>query len=128
MDTILQGIPEVQCTIDDMIITGETDDAHLRKLEEVLKRLEEYGLRARLDKCQFFLMEIEFCRHVIDSEGLHKTQNKIEAIVNAPEPTNVSQLRSFLGIINNYNNYFAPTHRLLQKEVKVRNVAEPCRR
>lgn len=48
IDQILQGIPGTQCILDDMIITGRTDKEHLANLEEVLKRLKEYGLQAKL--------------------------------------------------------------------------------
>ena len=46
MDQILEGIPHVQCILDDMIISGATDQEHLDNLEEVLSRLSKHGLRA----------------------------------------------------------------------------------
>ena len=54
MDTILQGLPHVQCYIDDIIITGSNEEEHLHNLEEVLKRLSHYGIRVKEDKCAFF--------------------------------------------------------------------------
>ena len=45
MDTILQGIPNVICYIDDILVTGSDDDAHLRHLAEVLERLEKHGVK-----------------------------------------------------------------------------------
>ncbi|XP_033758151.1 uncharacterized protein K02A2.6-like [Pecten maximus] len=50
MDTVLQGLKGVQCIIDDMLITGSTDEEHLQNLEAVLERLDRYGLRLRKDK------------------------------------------------------------------------------
>lgn len=97
MDQILQGIPGTQCLLDDMIITGQTDEEHLANLESVLSRLEEHGLRANPQKCEFFKDSIQFCGHEIDKSGLHKTREKIDAVVEAPQPLNVSQLRSFIG-------------------------------
>ena len=46
--------------------------------------------------------EISYCGHVIDKHGLHKSQEKIEAVLQAPKPENVSQLRSYLGVFNYY--------------------------
>ena len=43
MDTILQGIPQVICYIDDILVTGKAEAEHLSNLEEVLKRLQEHG-------------------------------------------------------------------------------------
>jgi len=57
----------------------------------------------------------------IDSEGIHKMQEKIEAVVNTPRPENVSQLRLFLGLVNYYNRFLLnvsivlhPLHQLLE--------------
>jgi len=75
---------------------------NLDHLEEVLKRLKEHGLRAHREKCEFF-QKITYCGHVVDQDGLHKTQQKVDAVVNAPRPENVQQVRSFLGLVNYYH-------------------------
>ena len=106
MDQILEGIPHVQCILDDMIISGATDQEHLDNLEEVLSRLSKHGLRANSSKCEFFKKRIEFCGHEISKLGLHKSQQKVNAVINAPRPENVSQVRSFVGLINYYHCWF----------------------
>lgn len=47
----------------------------------------------------------QFCGHQLDRVGIHKTQDKIEAVRRASSPQDVSQLRSFLGLINYYNQF-----------------------
>lgn len=125
IDQVLEGIPGIQCILDDMVITGSTDQEHLENLEAVLKRLDQYGLRANLGKCDFFKDSITFCGHIIDKHGLHKSPDKIEAIVNAPAPENVTQLKSILGLINYYGKFLPdlatvlnPLHNLLKKETR----------
>ncbi|XP_056008456.1 uncharacterized protein K02A2.6-like [Ostrea edulis] len=125
IDTVLQGLAGVKCIMDDMIITGTSEEEHLQNLEAVLQRLDDYNLRVNLDKCEFFRERVSYCGHEIDSEGLHKTQAKIDAVINAPKPTNVSELRSFLGIVNYYARFLPnlsstlyPLHQLLSKEKK----------
>ncbi len=54
MDTILQGIPCTICYIDDILVTGTSEAEHLDTLDEVLKRLEQHGIKANLNKCKFF--------------------------------------------------------------------------
>ncbi|XP_060063527.1 uncharacterized protein K02A2.6-like [Ylistrum balloti] len=122
MEQILQGIPGVQCIIDDMIITGRTEEEHLQNLGSVLGRLQKYGLKANIEKCDIFKDKIEFCGHVINAGGLHKTQEKIKAVVEAAVPENVSQLRAFLGLVNYYGKFLhnlastlRPLHKLLEK-------------
>ena len=125
MDTVLQSLDGVKCIIDDMIVTGKNEAEHLRNLDAVLSRLAHYGLRVNLDKCQFFEDKIAFCGHEIDRDGLHKTSQKVEAVVSAPQPTNVSELRSFLGLVNYYSRFlpnlstvFHPLYVLLEKDRK----------
>jgi hypothetical protein len=51
MDQLVQGLSGVQCVLDDMIITGKSDDQHLQNLENVLQRLQYNGLWANIEKC-----------------------------------------------------------------------------
>lgn len=124
IDQVLQGIPGTQCYLDDIIVTGQDDSSHLANLEAVLNRLAECGLRANKDKCEFFKDSIEYCGHRIDRDGLHKSQDKIDAVLKAPKPTNVPQLRSFLGLVNYYHKFLPnlatvlhPLNTLLQTKV-----------
>ena len=65
MNTILQGLPHVQCYIDNIIITGSSEEEHLHNLEEVLKRLSHYGIKLKEDKCAFFKDKVEYLGHEI---------------------------------------------------------------
>ena len=53
MDIILQGIPQVICYLDDILIACKSDAEHLANLEEVLKRFKEQGIRLNKEKCKF---------------------------------------------------------------------------
>ena len=86
-----------------MIITRKDDDHHLANLEELLRRLQAHGLRANKTKSEFFKEKITFCEHDIDSHSLHKSPERVEAVLKAPCPCNVAELRSFLGLVNYYN-------------------------
>ena len=59
IDLVLQGLPHVQCLLDDIVVTGRNDNEHLRNLENVLKRLHDYGLSVNKNKCEFFKNQIE---------------------------------------------------------------------
>ena len=105
MDTILQGIPNVICYIDHILITGKDDATHLKSLEEVLSRLEDQGVRIKQEKCNFLQESVEYLGHLISSEGIRAIPSKVKAVVEAPPPKNVNQLRSFLGFINYYGKF-----------------------
>ena len=105
MNTILHDIPGVICYIDDILVTGKTIEDHLRNLGEVFQRLEKHGFRLKRDKCIFLQESVEYLGHRIDRTGIQAVPSKIDAIVKAPEPTNVQELRSFLGLLNYYGKF-----------------------
>ncbi len=125
MDTILQDMDNVACIQDDILVTGKDDIDHLQNLEAVLNRLEEYGLHLKLDKCTFMQKSGIYMGCIISAEGIHPTEEKIAAIKKAPRPENVTQLRSFLGMVNYHGKFIPnlsailhPLNRLLQKGQK----------
>ena len=105
MDTLLQGIPNVLCYIDDILVTGTTLTQHMESLEEVLKRLTNKGISVKYSKFEFLTNQVEYLGYVIDKKGLHSSDKKLQAIHNAPVPQNTQQLRSLLGLVNYYGNF-----------------------
>ena len=105
MDSILQGIPGVICYIDDILVTGANEEEHLSNLEQVLMRLQDHGLRLKRCKCRFLQKSVKYLGLVVDAEGLHASQEKIEAVTDAPKPRNIKELRSFLGMMNYYRKF-----------------------
>ena len=67
MDQVLHGLPGVMCYLDDIIITGATDQKHLSNLAAVLERLRVKGFRLKKDKCHFMQTTVEYLGHVIDA-------------------------------------------------------------
>ena len=92
MEGILQGIEHVSIYLDDILITGRSEEEHLQTLDEVLNRLETAGLRLRQNKRAFMQPSVEYLGHRISGDGLHLMPNKIRALSDAPAPANVSQL------------------------------------
>ena len=110
------------CFLDDIIVTGGDDQAHLTSLEQILQKLDNCGLKCKLEKCRFMQDNVDYLGHKIDARGLHPLDTKVTAITRAPSPTNVMQLRSFLGMVNYYGKFLpnlatvlAPLHLLLRR-------------
>ena len=102
MEGIFQGIRHVTVYIDDILVTGAIDQEHLQNLQEVLTCLEKAGIRLKKDKCAFMLANLEYLKHKITEAGLKPTVDKVRALVEASVPQDVSQLRSYLGLVNYY--------------------------
>lgn len=93
-------------------------------LNEVLTRLETVGMRLKKEKCIFMALEVVYLGHRISKDGLQPTEEKVKAVTETPQATNVSELRAFLGLVNYYGKFMqnlstllAPLYALLQKKV-----------
>ena len=123
IEGILRRIPHVCLYLDDILVTGNTEDEHLRTLNQVLERLEAVGLRLKQYKCASMLPSLEYLGHTISADRLRPSQKKVRDIMQAPKPHNVSQLWAILGLLNYYGKFLpqlsstlAPQYRLLEKQ------------
>ena len=114
MESLLGDLPHVCVYLDDILITGESRTAHLRNLASVLERLESAGIRLKCEKCSFMLQEAEYLGHCISAEGIQPVSKKVSAVTDAPRPENLSQLRSFLGMLNYYGKFLLNLAALLR--------------
>ena len=122
MESLLQGIPNIAIYLDDILISGTSEEEHLKTLEIVLGRLQDAGLKLKRDKCLFMRSSVVYLGYLIDADGLHPMPDKVKAILEAPEPTNVTELKSYLGLLNYYGKFLQnvssilhPLYSLLQK-------------
>ena len=97
VDNLVSGITYVAAYLDDVIVTGRTKEEHLQHLKQVLAALNEYGMKLRLGKCEFFRQQVTYLGHVISADGMTPSEEHINAIVKIPTPENVQQLESFIG-------------------------------
>ncbi|CAG2195305.1 unnamed protein product [Mytilus edulis] len=125
LENVVQGIANVLVRVDDILITGKTREEHLNTLSEVLSRFKRIGIRLKKQKCVFMAEEVVYLGFKINKHGIYPVESKVEAIDKAPSPTNVTELKAYLGMLNYYNRFLAnlshllkPLHVLLQKDTK----------
>ncbi|UYV65143.1 K02A2.6-like, partial [Cordylochernes scorpioides] len=123
MDRVLSGIGGVICYIDDVLIATASIEEHLALLKTIFARLEKYNIKLKKEKCLFLQKEIEYLGHLVTEEGIRPLDHKVQAIQKAKTPTNISELRSFLGLVNFYGKFIPnlpellkPLHELLHKK------------
>ena len=91
--------------LDDICVYSPSVDQHLRDLRTVLEKLRQHRLYAKLSKCEFLKDEILFLGHRISAKGLRMDPDKVKAILEWPDLTCVSDVLSFLGLVNYYHKY-----------------------
>ncbi|XP_055621930.1 uncharacterized protein K02A2.6-like [Toxorhynchites rutilus septentrionalis] len=125
MDGILTGIEGVQSYLDDIMIGSDTIEGLIATTYEVLDQLKKHKVKVNLSKSEFLVREIQYLGHKVSERGLSPSDEKVKAIKEAPRPRDVSQLKSFLGMINYYSKFvpnlsmkLSPLYALLKKNVR----------
>ena len=121
MTTMLKGLECVCVYLNDFLVTGKTLQAHMSNLRALLQRLRENGVTLKKDKCEFFLLEVQYLGFRVSKEGLKPIESKVRAIKEAKAPKCLSELQSFIGAVNYYSHFqpnLAPLYKLLQKSQK----------
>ncbi|XP_042072601.1 uncharacterized protein LOC106632647 [Haplochromis burtoni] len=91
--------------LDDIIVFSSSVSQHLQRLEMVMARLQQQGLKAKLEKCAFFQQKVNYLGHVISCEGVSTDPAKVDAVAKWQCPRSVSELRSFLGFASYYRRF-----------------------
>uniref|UniRef100_A0A3B3CEF0 Gypsy retrotransposon integrase-like protein 1 n=1 Tax=Oryzias melastigma TaxID=30732 RepID=A0A3B3CEF0_ORYME len=105
MSEVIDSLEGVVCHMDDVLVWGRTQEEHDSRLHGVLKRLQEAGISLNVEKCDLSKQEVTFLGHVITTNGISPDPSKTEAVRKMKEPTNVSELRSFLGTVNQLGKF-----------------------
>jgi hypothetical protein len=118
--------------IDDILVYSKSVEEHEQHLRVVLGKLRAHKLYAKFSKCEFWLEKISFLGHILTAKGVVVDPRKVETVSNWQELTNVSEIRSFLGLAGYYQRFIEgfykisrPMTELLKKEKKF-NCTESC--
>jgi len=104
-----------------LIVWGKEEKEFLRNLETLFQRLLERDITLNPEKARLALQEIEYVGHVINSQGLTMSREKIQKVLDFPLPTVGKQLKSFLGLANYFRDHVPnastlaqPLHQMLE--------------
>lgn len=107
------NIPDVLVFCDDILIKSKDLNSHLETLNKVLHILHTKGLKIKKSKCEFITNEVRYLGFIIDRNGVRVDPDKIKPIVSMPPPNNISELKSFLGMVNFYGKFIQNLSSLL---------------
>lgn len=105
MSTILEGLQGVLCLIDDILIFGKDKEQHDERLFAVLGRIQKAGITLNAEKCEFWCDKLKFLGHIISKNGISPDPAKTNAIKDMEAPTSITELRRFMGIVNQLGKF-----------------------
>ena len=106
MDLTLANINSVFVYIDDiLIVTKGTKQEHVNKVREIMKVLDDANLQLKAGKCIIAQESIEWLGYKLTRTGISPVNTKSQGISERLRPTNLKQLRSFLGAVNQFNKF-----------------------
>ena len=98
MDKVLRDLPFVMVYVDDILVFSPNMSSHIEHLHKVFERLKMHGLTLHAEKCQIGFQEVTYLGHKFNKHGMFPDPNKTQAIKQWPVPSNVTELRRFLGL------------------------------
>ncbi|KAK7882528.1 hypothetical protein WMY93_028702 [Mugilogobius chulae] len=107
MEKVLADIPRQECLVylDDILVHGNSFETALESLRQVLHRISVAGLKLHPNKCCFMKKELEFLGHKVGGEGISTLEDKVQAVRDWPTPTNLRELKSFIGLASYYRRF-----------------------
>ena len=103
---------KVRNFFDDLLIATDTIEENISILEQVIQRMCEFGLEARIDKCCFVMSELEYLGYVLKFNEVRPGKSKSEAVELFPIPRTPREVKSFLGLTGFFRK-FIPNYALI---------------
>lgn len=108
--------------MDDVLVFSQSFDDHVKHLAQVLQVLQLHHFTLNPDKCVVAKQSIEFLSHVITKDSIQPTKDRIQAILDMPQPCNLAQANRFIGklgwyrkFVPNFAQMAAPIHKVTNK-------------
>ena len=106
MSEVLTGLDGIVCLIDDILVYGNTEEQHNQRLNAALSKISNARLTLSREKCVFGVTKISFLGQSVGSDDIQPDPKKLQAIHAIKPPSNATELRIFLGMINQLSKFF----------------------
>ena len=110
MHELVEALTDVEVIADDLVWGfRDTNEAavanHDPNLKAFLRRARERNLTLNSEKLKLRQSQVPFIGHLLTTEGLKRDPSNVQAIVDYPVPTNLAELRTFLGMVQYLANF-----------------------
>lgn len=90
---------------DDILVYNRTLEEHVQHLRQVFTLLAHDQWKVKMSKCRFAQQSISYLGHIVSHQGVSTDPAKIDSIKQWPQPQNIKELRSFLGLAGYYRKF-----------------------
>ena len=104
-DIALDGIGNLAKVVDDIIVADTSLDDHITRVRSVLERCRQHGITLRPEKFQFAQARVKYCGYIVSPDGKEIDPDKLAAIDKFPTPSNITDLRSFMGLVQQLSDF-----------------------
>ena len=91
--------------LDDILVYSRDLVLHVAHVRKAFTILRHHSLYAKVSKCEFFKSSVHYLGHVVSENGLSLDPAKVQSVAQWKVPTNVSEVRSFLGLAGYYRRF-----------------------
>jgi hypothetical protein len=105
MSSVLSGVSNASCWIDDILIASATFEEHVKDLAAVFSKIGSVGLSLSAEKSYLFRRELSYLGYIIGPTGVRPNPEKVAAVSKWPLPTCLSEVRAFCGLVNFYRRF-----------------------
>jgi hypothetical protein len=104
-DAAIGHLPRLVRVVDDMLSHAEYLKIHIEDVRQILSVCRMNNITLGIQKFNFAVNRAEFAGYIISKEGISVDPEKVSAIAKFPRPTNITQLRSFMGLVNQLTDF-----------------------
>ena len=131
LEAVLEGLPGVANSQDDMIVWGKDQAEHDQRLRKVMEKIYMAGFRLNREKCKLGVSDLIFLGHRVTSKGIYPDPSKITAIKEMEIPKDKKGVQRLLGMVNYVSKFIpeashitAPLRKLIEKDTKFEITSE----
>ena len=105
MDAACDGLKNQKKVVDDILLYENNFKGHVIQIRKLLQRFRDHGISVSKSKFNFAQPQVKYVGFVVKSDGVELDPTKVRAIAKFPTPTNLTELRWFMGLVNQMSGH-----------------------